>query len=102
MAKQYYIDDHITMCYPYETSCAIKRFGVLDMLVGKRMSRDAIDRVICELVTRHPYVSGSMSLKLRVMWEDGNTRGYYHIFDFSNDRHGEQDKEPLPAIRYEQ
>lgn len=102
MAKQYYVDEHITICYPYETSCTIRRYGVLDGIIGERMSQSEIDKVICEMVTRHPYVSGSMRLHLAVMWEDGNVNGYYHIFDFANDRYAEQDKEPRPTIRYEQ
>lgn len=101
MAKQYYIDDHITMCYPYETSCIIRRYGVLNDIVGKRISQGEIDKVICEMITRHPYISGSMNLRIYAMWEDGNVSGYYHTLDFANDKHDRQHKEPLPAIRFE-
>ena len=104
MAKQYYIDGHISICYPYEASKSIKSdtYGVLAEYVEKRMSRRGIDKIICEMIMRHPYVPGSMSLGIRVMWEDNSGRitGYYHTFDFQNDNYNKQQRTEK-SIRYE-
>ena len=94
MKKQYYIDNTISLCYPYETSKLVKadEYGVLAEYVEKRMSRSEIDKVICEMIMRHPFIPGSMSLSVRVMWEYGYTTGYYHTFDFQNDNHDKQQR----------
>ena len=59
-----------------------------------------IDKIICELITRHPYVENAMRLKLSVQWTDGNITGYYHILDFDNDNFEQQNRGNL-EIKYE-
>ena len=98
--KKYFIDDFITYCYPYDVSHMTQNYGVLSDYIGKYFNRDEIDEIICELIMRHPYVENSMSLHLSVQWTDGNTVGYYHILDFSNDNY-EQQKRGNLEIKYE-
>lgn len=98
--KKYFVEDFITYCYPYDVSRRTKNYGVLSDYIGKYYNRDEIDKIICELITRHPYVENSMRLKLAVQWTDGNTTGYYHILDFVNDNYKQQNRGNL-EIKYE-
>lgn len=98
--KKYYIDGLITYCYPYETSKPTKDYGVLSKYIGKYYNRDEIDKIICELITRHPYIEHSMHLKIAIMWTDASIFGYYHVLDFTNDNDEKQSKGSL-EIKYE-
>lgn len=98
--KQYYIDKHVTYCYPYETKKLTKEYGVLSKYIGKYFSRDEIDEIICELVMKHPYIENSMMLNLAVMWRDERIVGYYHTLDFRNDNYEKQNRGSL-EIKYE-
>lgn len=98
--KTYYIDDFITYCYPYETSKNTKEYGVLKEYIGKTFNRDEIDKIICELITRHPYIENSMYLDIRIMWKEGFASGYYHTFNFANDN-DEKQKRGDTIIKYE-
>lgn len=98
--KMYFIDAHMTYCYPYEVDKKVKEYGVLSEYIEKRYDRDKIDKIICELIMRHPYIEHSMWLKLSVMWEEKNTIGYYHILNFKNDNDEKQSKGSL-EIKYE-
>ena len=93
--KKYFIDKHMRCCYPYEKPKVTKEYGVLSEYMDKYYDRDEIDKIICELITRHPYVEGAMSLKISVCWELDGVTGYYHIFDFENDNH---DNETIHSI----
>ena len=98
--KKYFIDNFITYCYPYEVSKVTKDYGVLSEYIGKRYNRDEIDKIICELIMKHPYIEHSMRLELFVMWEEKNVTGYYHILNFKNDNDEKQSKGSL-EIKYE-
>lgn len=98
--KKYFIDSYITYCYPYQTSSKVNNYGVLSQYIGKYFDRNEIDKIICELIMNHPYIEHSMHLQINVMWEDGNTRGYYHMLNFHNDNDEKQDKGSL-EIKYE-
>ena len=98
--KKYFIDDYMECCYPYEVSKKVNDFGVLSKYIGNRYNRDEIDKIICELVVKHPYIEGSMWLKLFVMREKDNAIEYYHILNFKNDNEEKQTKGSL-AIKYE-
>lgn len=98
--KKYFIDKHIAYCYPYETSKVTKEYGVLSKYIGKLFTRNEIDKIICELIMKHPYVENSMFLKLSVSWTDGTVKGYYHIFDFKNDNYKKQNRGSV-EIKYE-
>ena len=98
--KKYFIDNFITYCYPYEVSKVTKDYGVLSEYIGKRYNRDEIDKIICELIMKHPYIEHSMWLKLSIMWEKENVIGYYHILNFENDNDEKQSKGSL-EIKYE-
>ena len=97
---EYFIDDFITYCYPYDVSKTTKDFGVLSQYIGQRFNRNEIDKIICEMIVKHPYIEGSMWLKLSVMWEEKNTIGYYHTLIFKNDNDDKQSKGSL-EIKYE-
>ena len=98
--KEYFIDDCITYCYPFETSKVSRDYGVLSEYIGKYFNRNEADKIICELIMRHPYIEKSMSLKIRIMWKEKNTIGYYHILDIMNDNCEKQAKGNL-EIKYE-
>ena len=98
--KKYFIDKFITYCYPYETSKVAKDYGVLSKYIGQFYNRDEIDKIICEMIMNHPYINGSMWLKLHVMWDDEGVTGFYHILDFENDNCEKQRKGSL-KIKYE-
>ena len=98
--KKYYIDAVMSYCYPYETTKTTKEYGVLSEYIGNMYSRRAMDKIICEMIMKHPYVDNSMSLKIRVMWRENNVSGYYHVFDFENEHYKKQSKGSL-EIKYE-
>lgn len=98
--KKYFIDDFMAYCYPYDVSKKVTDYGVLSEYIGKRYNRDEIDKIICELIMKHPYIEHSMWLNLSVMWEEKNTSGYYHILNLKNDNHDNQSKGNM-AIKYE-
>lgn len=98
--KKYYIDRYMSYCYPHATSQKVTNYGVLSKYIGKVFDRSEIDNIICELIVRHPYIPHAMNLTVRVMWEDGDVTGFYHMFDFKNDNFKTQIKNSL-QIKYE-
>lgn len=102
--KKYYIEDSILYCFPYEISHKLSsdNYGVLTQYVEKKLNRNEIDQIICEMVTRHPYVEKSMVLKISVMWIDmeKHRRGGYHVLEFENDNYERQNKGNM-EIKYE-
>ena len=77
--KKYYIDRFIDYCYPHESSRITKCFGVLSEYMGKYFSRNEMDKIICELIMRHPYIENSMHLNISIVWKENDTTGFYHI-----------------------
>ena len=99
--KQYYISDFMFYCYPYETEKIVTDFGVLKEYINKTFDRDVIDKITCELITKHPHIAGSMYLELRVMWEEkGNGSGVHQNLRFRNYDYKNQNR-GCPAIIYE-
>lgn len=98
--KKYYIDPIITYCYPYDVTQRTKDYGVLSKYIGKKFNRSKMDQIVCEMITRHPYIDHSMCLRIHVMWEENDVAGFYHMLDFKNDNHDEQSK-GTTEIRYE-
>ncbi len=100
--KKYYIDEFIAYCYPYETNKATENYGVLAKYMGKYFNRNEMDKIICELIMKHPYVENSMRLEIRIMYKDERAYmcGFYHILDFQNDNFKEQNRGSL-EIKYE-
>lgn len=100
--KKYFIDSYITYCYPYETTRKVNDYGVLSKYIGKYFTRDEVDKIICKLITRHPYIENSMRLEIRIMWNNETmySSGFYHILDFRNDNFENQSKGSL-EIKYE-
>lgn len=98
--KKYFIDDFITYCYPYEVSKKTENYGVLYKYIGKYFNRDEIDKIICELIMKHPYIENSMRLELSVKIKENNVISYYHILKFNNDNYKNQTKGNL-EIKYE-
>ena len=98
--KKYFINKIISYCYPFDYSRVTKEYGVLEQYMGKQYNREEIDKIICELITKHPYVEKSMSLDINIMWESGNSIGYYHMLTFENDNYKKQEKSNL-VIKFE-
>lgn len=98
--KKYYINKTISYCYPYDYSRITQDYGVLQEYMGKEYSQEEIDKIICELIIRHPYVDNSMQLDINIMWENETSIGYYHILTFHNDNYKKQTKSNL-AIKFE-
>lgn len=93
----YYIDEKsIRCCYPYEADKRIIDYGVLTKYIGKMFSRKEIDKIISEMIIRHPYIEGSKKLHMAVM----RNQSYYHILDFHNYNYGKQEK-GNGSIKYE-
>ena len=98
--KKYYINKIISYCYPYDYSRITRDYGVLQQYMGREYNQEEIDKIICELIIRHPYVENSMQLDINIMWENQNASGYYHILTFRNDNYDNQTKSDL-TIKYE-
>lgn len=98
--KKYFIDRHMTYCYPYKTRQRVENYGVLAEYIGKYFSRDEMDKIICELIMRHPYIEHSMFLEISIMCGDESCSGYYHILSFRNDNDETQVCGDM-AIKYE-
>lgn len=81
MDKRYYIKSG-SYCYPHQTSKPIKDWGVLEEYVGTHYTRDDMDKIICELILRHPYISGAMYIEVIIAWSDGKASGFYHDLRF--------------------
>ena len=98
--KKYYINKIISYCYPYDYSRITKDYGVLKQYIGKKYSREEIDKIICELITKHPYIENALSLDINIMWGTENVEGYYQMLSFENDNFEKQPKGNL-TIKYE-
>lgn len=98
--RKYFISERITYCYPYQTCGVTKDYGVLSDYIGKYYNRDEIDKIICGLIMRHPYIEHSMFLKITVEYTDGNLTGFYHLLNFENYNDENQSKGSL-EIKYE-
>lgn len=98
--KKYYIDESIRYCYPFEISKRTKEHGVLKEYIGKLYNRNEIDKIICELIMRHPYIENSMSLEIFILWKENNIKGYYHVLTFENDNYKKQKRNDI-IIKYE-
>ena len=98
--KKYYVDKVVTYCYPYDIGRTTTDLGVLSEYADKHFNRTEMDRIICEMITRHPYIEGAMSVKISVCWREHNTRGYYHHLHFENDNCDKQ-KRGTTKIKYE-
>lgn len=53
-------------CFPYETCERVKDYGVLQKYIDKKYTREEIDKIICEMIAKHPYIEGSMYLKIKI------------------------------------
>ena len=84
----------------YQTCGVTKDYGVLSDYIGKYYNRDEIDKIICGLIMRHPYIEHSMFLKITVEYTDGNLTGFYHLLNFENYNDENQSKGSL-EIKYE-
>ena len=98
--KKYYISEIISYCYPHDYLQTTKDYGVLEQYINKDYNREEIDKIICELITRHPYIENSFTLDINIMWETETTIGYYQMLSFKNDNFKEQTKGDL-TIKYE-
>lgn len=98
--KEYYIDKAVVYCYPYDTGRVTTDLGVLSEYTDKCFDRTEMDRIICEMIMRHPYIDGAMSVKISVRWCENNSRGYYHHLHFGNDNY-EKQKRGTTKIKYE-
>lgn len=95
MKKEYYINEYITYCYPYEVNRRITDYGILEQYMNKKFTRKEIDEIICEMILKHPYVPHSMFIKMSIM----KNNEYYHILNFKNDNYDKQ-KNVNKSIKY--
>lgn len=87
--EEFYIDEKsIRYCYPCETEKKVTDYGVLAKYIGKRFSEREIDKIISEMILRHPYIDNSMSLHLSIM----KNHSCYHILTFRNYDYNKQKK----------
>jgi len=100
MEKKYYIESG-SYCYPYQTSKSIKDWGVLEKHIGNHYTRDEMDKIICELFLRHPYISGAMDLNINIMWSDGKMRGFYHRLNFRQEQRAYFHQEKGTVVKFE-
>ena len=103
--KRYFIDPYVSYYYPFDVSRHIRKsgeFGVLEKYMYKTYTRNEIDKIICELITKHPYIDNSMHLTVRIMWcNNQKIQGYYHILNLINDNYDKQKRKINPIIKYE-
>lgn len=100
MKKKYFIESG-RYCYPYQMSQAIHDWGVLEEYIGKKYTRDEMDKVICELIMRHPYVNGAMNVDINIMWSEGNIKGFYHRLSFHQEQKDYFHQEKDTVIKFE-
>lgn len=98
--KKYYFSKSISYCYPNDYSRLTKDYGVLEQYMGKEYGREEIDKIICELITKHPYIENAHSLDINIMWGTERIEGFYHMLSFENDNFEQQAKGDL-SIKYE-
>lgn len=106
--KEYYINEHIAYCYPFEVSKRTKNYGVLNDYIGKYYTQEEIDEIICEMIKKHPYVENSMNIKIEIERKvercvNGKKRilrELYHILDFRNYNYNNQKRGEI-EIKYE-
>lgn len=98
--KNYFFDKYITYCFPYETWKTVKNYGVLQKYIDKKYTREEIDKIICEMIANHPYIEGSMFIKIRICKKEKYGVSYYHLLDFRNYQYERQKKHSL-EIKYE-
>ena len=60
------------------------------------MYEDEMDKIIAEMILRHPYIDNSKRLSLAVM----RNQSYYHILEFRNYNYNKQEK-GNESIKYE-
>ena len=75
---KYFIDcDHITICYPYETTQKLKYIGVLEQYRGKKYSLKEINAIIADLIIK-AHILIAMSLEILSL-DKKDVTGYHHI-----------------------
>lgn len=69
---------------------------------GRFFSQKEMDRIICEFITRHPYVAGERFLTIHIMKrKPGMPSDYYHLLSFTNNNAEQQERDLYPTLRYE-
>lgn len=95
--EKYYIDKNsIRYQYPYEIDKTVTDYGVLSEYIGKEFSREEMDKIIAEMIIKHPYIDNSVRLHLAVM----RNQSYYHILEFHNYKYKSEVKSDK-KIKYE-
>lgn len=98
---KYFIEvNSITYQYPYGIDKKVTDYGVLNKYIGKEFSREEIDKIIAEMIIKHPYIDNSMNLKLSIMKKNAKVQSFYHILNFRNYNYENQVKGDT-AIKYE-
>ena len=93
MLKQYYFDKPMFFTYPGGCSLKVADFGVLQKYIGNYYSKTEMDRIIADMMLKHPYVSGAYELNINISKVvDANTSEYYHMLTFKNDNCEKQEK----------
>lgn len=105
MEKVYYIES-VSCCMPYYTECTTYNYGVLERYIDKEYSRSGIDKIIAEMIIKHPYINGSMFVRVCIEYKyfdekrNRKIKGIYHNLRFDNDNYKNQ-TEDGNGVKYE-
>lgn len=104
MEKVYYIES-VRCCYPFQTEHEVFDYGVLKKYMGKEYNRSEIDKIIAEMIIKHPYIKNAMHVKVCIEYKHiigtKKSRGIYHNLRFANDNYKNQAEENKNGVQYE-
>ena len=75
-------------------------YGVLNKYIGKEFSRKEIDKIIAEMILKHPYIDNSKFIELSIMRKTAEFKSFYHTLNFRNYNYKNQVKGDT-TIKYE-
>lgn len=91
--KCYWIDS-IYPEFPCNTRISSRlpiKYGVLEKYAGIPFDRDTMDDIICDIIKKHPYIPGVISLKIAIKQTRRGVDSYYHILIMNNDNYASQE-----------
>lgn len=58
--------------------------GVLAPYIKKKMTEKEADELLSEIIMRHPFIKGAMSIEIQIQYHTNQTTGYYQILTIKN------------------
>lgn len=96
--KLFYIDfNTVKRIYPGQISVIAKDCGVLEEYRNNKYTLEEINNIIAKLITRVPYIKGSMDIRMSIM---GKNLGYHHILTFKNYEYKNQERMTSSKIEF--